>query len=76
MVVPFSQDEETETRLWFAESVRRAEGTASAEGGTVGGASGLDRVLTTLLGTSIRRRPLVEYRWQVEMPHSEEAEPP
>lgn len=68
-VVPFSQDEETETRLWFAESVRRAEAAGSGDDGAVGG-SGLERVLTTLIGTSIRRRSLVEYHWTVTVPRT------
>lgn len=72
VIVPFSQAEETETRRWFAESVRRAESTGSGDSASLGGGGGLDRVLTTLIGTSIRRRPLVEYRWAVEIPDAVE----
>jgi len=70
VIVPFSQAEEAETRRWFAESVRRAESTGSGDSASLGGGGGLDRVLTTLIGTSIRRRPLVEYRWAVEIPQA------
>jgi len=69
-VVPFSHSEQLDTRRWFEESVQRAEQdknegiSRSAEGGD----ESLGRVFSVLIATSIRRRAVTSYRWDVDWP--------
>ena len=69
-VVPFSHSEQLDTQRWFEESVQRAEQgknegiSRSAEGGE----ESLGRVFGVLIATSIRRRAVTSYRWDVAWP--------
>ncbi len=68
-VIPFSRAEEADTQRWFSESVHRAElgkaGTSAPITEKKGSGGG---VLDMLIATSIRRRPLMTFRWDVDLP--------
>jgi hypothetical protein len=69
-VVPFSHSEQLDTQRWFEESVQRAE-QGKNEGisrSTEGGEESLGRVFSVLIATSIRRRAVTSYRWDVAWP--------
>lgn len=58
-VLPFSAREEAETKRWLAESLgnsRTRQGDARSTSGPI---------LDVIIGTSIQRRPILEYRWAV-----------
>lgn len=74
--VPFSRSEQLDTQRWLAESARRAErGQAGDPGTPLAEGDAVERVLTTLIATSIRRRPLTVHRWRVVV-RAEEPERP
>jgi len=54
-VLPFSADEEEDTRQWISK--------AGGVGGTGAGGGFVD----VLIGTTISARPLITYRWRVEL---------
>jgi len=54
-VLPFSADEEEDTRRWIAKS------------GGVGGTGAGGGFVDVLIGTTISARPLITYRWRVEL---------
>ena len=58
-VLPFSAREEADTKRWLAESLgnsRTRQGEARSTSGPI---------LDVIIGTSIQRRPILEYRWAV-----------
>jgi hypothetical protein len=59
-IVPFSAREEADTKRWL----RRA---LDLQGNVGGGVSddGTAGILDVIVGTSIRRKPILEYRWSV-----------
>lgn len=66
-IVPFSQSEQVDTQRWFAKSVSsaelaRSEGLSTAVDGSEDQTGG---VLSVLIATSIRRRPMTSLRWTV-----------
>lgn len=72
-VVPFSQSESAETRRWLADSVDAGAGGSGPE--EVAGLGEepfepLDRVLSLLLTTSIKRRALLSFAWSLPVPES------
>ena len=69
-VVPFSQLEQIDTQEWFSRSVSsaelaRSEGLSTSVSGNEKRASG---VFGVLIATSIRRKPLITFRWNLEIP--------
>lgn len=58
-VLPFSAREEAETKRWLAESL----GNSRTRQGEPQSTSG--PILDVIIGTSIQRRPILEYRWTV-----------
>lgn len=66
-VIPFSQQEQQETQRWFSESMDEAQGGTAEGAGSVAEdrSEALADVLDLLLATSIQRRPLFAWRWQV-----------
>ncbi len=70
-VVPFSQSETAETQRWLADSVGGEPGMSGPE--EVAGlaeepSEPLDRVLSLLLTTSIKRRALLSFAWSIPVP--------
>ena len=66
-VIPFSASEQKDTQRWFSDSIDRA-GRGNAEEVTHGSderQQALGEVFNLLMATSIQRRSLVSYRWQV-----------
>lgn len=66
-VIPFSRSEEQDTRRWFSESIERS-GRGNAE--NVGQVSEersetLGEVFNLLMATSIQRRAIMDFHWQV-----------
>jgi hypothetical protein len=57
-VVPFSRDEEADARRWLSQP---AHGNAANGSGIVPES----RLLEFIVGTSVRRRPLLEFHWRV-----------
>ena len=64
-VLPFSAQEEADAQRWLAESVGKASSPADAPG-IRGGTSG--SVLDLIIGTSVKRRSLLAFRWTVPIP--------
>lgn len=60
-VLPFSAREEAETKRWLAESL----GNSRTRQGEPRSTSG--PILDVIIGTSIQRRPILEYRWTVSL---------
>lgn len=70
-LVPFSQREQDETQRWFSESLAQA-GKGTAEGvsgaGSDGNPEALGQALSVLMATSIERRSVFSYRFNVPAP--------
>lgn len=62
-ILPFSAAEEADVRAWVSGTTPPPPG--AAEGGADGGGSSL---FDLLVGTSIRARPVVAYRWTLDAP--------
>ncbi len=58
-VLPFSAREEAETKRWLSESLGSARGDERTPASI--------NVLDVIIGTSIQRRPILEYRWTVPL---------
>ncbi len=66
-VVPFSEAEQDDTQRWFSESIDEAR-RSSAEDVSLSAderAETLSRTFNLLMATSIRRRAVLTYRWNV-----------
>lgn len=74
-VIPFSRAEESDTRRWFSESIERSGQGNAENAGKVGEerSETLGEVFNLLMATSIQRRSMMDYRWQVPIapPHRE-----
>lgn len=73
-LVPFSRSEQDDAQRWFSDSLDRS-GRSSAEelAQSADESPGrLAQVFNLLMATSIRRRALTTYRWNLEPPQSEE----
>ena len=66
-VVPFSQAEQRDTRRWFSETLDDASrsGTETLAETAEKDPDTLERTFHLLMATSIQRRALVSYRWDV-----------
>ena len=64
-VLPFSIEEQKETQRWLTRSLGEAHEARSLDPGEVSGTGGAASVLDVLIGTSIQRRPILRYRWNV-----------
>jgi hypothetical protein len=62
-VLPFSASEEADAKRWLAQSARASARPAGATGGETGAPSLLDAVI----GTSVRRKPLMSYVWRLRV---------
>jgi hypothetical protein len=72
-LVPFSQKEREDARRWFSESLERA-GRSNAEalaGTTDEPSEKLGRAFNLLMATSIKRRPLESWRFDLAWPAEE-----
>jgi hypothetical protein len=68
-IVPFSRAEQDDTQRWFSETVHRG-GISSddrAKSADQGG-DALEKVFSVLIATSIQRRPLESFSWEVDVP--------
>ena len=66
-VIPFSRSEEQDTRRWFSESIERS-GRGNAENVSKVSeerSETLGEVFNLLMATSIRRRAIMDFHWQV-----------
>ncbi len=66
-VIPFSRSEEQDTRRWFSESTERS-GRSNAENArkvSEERSETLGEVFNLLMATSIRRRAIMDFHWQV-----------
>ena len=63
-ILPFSIEEQRETQRWLTRSLGEAHQEQSLDPGEVSGSGGAS-VLDVLIGTSIQRRPILRYRWNV-----------
>jgi hypothetical protein len=63
-VLPFSASEEADAKRWLAQSARTAAQNSAAAGDGRGVSSPL---LDAVIGTSVRRKPLLSYVWHVRM---------
>ena len=64
-VLPFSIEEQKETQRWLSRSLGEAHRQGGIDESEVRGSAGTASVLDVLIGTSIQRRPLVRFRWNV-----------
>lgn len=69
-VVPFSAAEQDDARRWFSESIEEGRRSGTGEVGRSGDESTetLSRTFNLLLATSIRRRPLASFSWNLPLP--------
>lgn len=58
-VLPFSAREEAETKRWLSESLGNGRGDERTPASI--------NVLDVIIGTSIQRRPILEYRWTIPL---------
>ncbi len=72
-VVPFSHTEHEDAQRWFSESLDRSESSSAEEVGQSAGEQPetLSRMLNLLMSASIKRRPLLSYRWDLSVPPAE-----
>jgi hypothetical protein len=61
-VLPFSAREAAEAQRWFSDSVGAERKRESGDPQTSSGA-----LLDAIIGTSVQRRPILEYRWRVKI---------
>ena len=67
-VIPFSRGEQRDTQRWFSESMDRAGGNAEQAGQVSDERpEALGEVLHLLMATSIQRRSVQTYSWQVPL---------
>ncbi len=69
-VVPFSAAEQDDARRWFSESIEEGRRSGTGEVGRSGDETTetLSRTFNLLLATSIRRRALVSFSWNLPLP--------
>ena len=62
-VLPFSAREEAEAERWLSESV----GASPKKNAATDPTSSANRLLDAIIGTSVQRRPIVEFRWKIDV---------
>jgi hypothetical protein len=66
-VIPFSASEEADAKRWLARSLGQEAATARAPGGEGSGTLSSPSLFSAVVGSSIRRRPVLRYTWTVEI---------
>ena len=76
-VVPFSAAEQDDARRWLSESIEQRRRSGTGEVGRSGEPSveALSRTFNLLLATSIRRRALASFPWNLTLPAAAEKTP-
>jgi hypothetical protein len=64
-LVPFSEEEEEDTRRWYARALRAA--SAGEAGSADAGLAGLDGVVDSLTLTSIKRKGVLSFSWSARV---------
>ncbi|MEO8382775.1 MAG: hypothetical protein ABI779_24165 [Acidobacteriota bacterium] len=62
-VLPFSAREEADTERWLSESV----GASPKKNATTDPRSSANALLDAIIGTSVQRRPILEFRWSLRI---------
>lgn len=71
-LVPFSRSEQDDAQRWFSDSLDHSGSSAEELAQSADESPGrLTQVFNLLMATSIRRRALTTYRWNLESPESE-----
>ncbi|MEM1180249.1 MAG: hypothetical protein AAGM22_18040 [Acidobacteriota bacterium] len=66
-VIPFSRGEQRDTQRWFSESMDSDGGAEQTARASEDRSQALEEVFNLLLATSIGRRAILSYSWQVEV---------
>ncbi|MEO1082916.1 MAG: hypothetical protein AAFY88_01600 [Acidobacteriota bacterium] len=66
-VIPFSRGEQRDTQRWFSESMDSDAGAEQTARASEDRSQALEEVFNLLLATSIGRRAILSYSWQVEV---------
>jgi hypothetical protein len=69
-VIPFSQAERDDTERWFSETLGAAarSGAEETDRSLEDQEESLGRVLSVMIATSIQRRALTSYQWNLQLP--------
>ena len=65
-IIPFSRGEQRDTQRWFSESMDRDAGAEQTARASDERSEALEEVFNLLLATSIGRRAILTYDWQLE----------
>ncbi len=70
-IIPFSRSEQAEVQRWYNDAVHRGGRSRGSREGALGGGDALDHVFGVLIATSIQRRPLKTYLWEIDVPRGD-----